>query len=294
MNAFLTRLGAVLTDYLSGPIRHGSLIATTAPEKLAMALRPGDVLLVEGNARISVAIKYLTQSTWSHAALYVGDVLGAPAPGEEPKVLVEADMRHGVRAVALGEYAGMHTRICRPVGLSRDDLHKLIDHAVSRIGHRYDLKNVFDLARFLIPTPPVPVRWRRRMIAFGSGDPTRAICSTLIAQAFQSVHYPILPDIRLERTGDPACLHCYRETLHIRHHSLFAPRDFDISPYFEIVKPTLQGNFDYRQVAWANVLAEDVPASGAELQWTGNRRDAGSGSRGHVEEDGHAVLEREG
>lgn len=98
MNAFLTRLGAVLTDYLSGPIRHGSPIATTAPEKLAMALRPGDVLLVEGNARISVAIKYLTQSTWSHAALYVGDALGAPAPGDEPKVLVEADMRHGVRA----------------------------------------------------------------------------------------------------------------------------------------------------------------------------------------------------
>jgi hypothetical protein len=33
------------------------------------------------------------------------------------------------------------------------------------------------------------------MLAIGSGDPTTAICSTLIAAAFGSVHYPILPQI---------------------------------------------------------------------------------------------------
>ena len=32
--------------------------------------------------------------------------------------------------------------------------------------------------------------------------------------------------------------------LHIRDCSLYMPRDFDISPYFEIVKPTVHG-FDY-------------------------------------------------
>jgi len=31
------------------------------------------VILVEGNERISECIKYLTQSSWSHSALYVGD-----------------------------------------------------------------------------------------------------------------------------------------------------------------------------------------------------------------------------
>lgn len=66
---------------------------------------------------------------------------------------------------------------------------------VERIGCTYDMRNIIDLARFLLPTPPVPVRWRRQMIALGSGEPTRAICSTLIAQAFQSVRYPILPSI---------------------------------------------------------------------------------------------------
>ena len=47
------------------------------PEQLRGLIQPGDVLLVEGNNRISGIIKYLTQSTWSHAALYVGPIDGA-------------------------------------------------------------------------------------------------------------------------------------------------------------------------------------------------------------------------
>ena len=74
--------------------------------------------------------------------------------------------------------------------------------------------------------------------------PTRAICSTLIAQAFESVRYPILPEVR--RANDKS----RREILHIRHHSLYAPRDFDISPFFSIVKPTIETGFDYRTMAW--------------------------------------------
>ena len=29
-----------------------------------------------------------------------------------------------------------------------------------------------------------------------------------------------------------------------------APRDFDVSPYFEIIKPTLALGFDYRTMVW--------------------------------------------
>jgi len=96
----------------------------------------------------------------------------------------------------------------------------------------------------------VPVSWRRRMIAFGSGEPTKAICSTLVAQAFQSIRYPILPKITLELATDPDCMGCVRELLHIRHHSLFTPRDFDVSPYFLIVKPNLENGFDHRMLVW--------------------------------------------
>ena len=89
------------------------------------------------------------------------------------------------------------------------------------------------------------------MLAFGSGEPTQVICSTLIAQAFQSVHYPILPDVEKLAEFDPRkARHTVREILHIRHYSLFAPRDFDLSPYFDIIKPTIDNGFDYKRLQW--------------------------------------------
>jgi hypothetical protein len=259
MKWILRKLGGMLAKYLSKPLPPGTQPATSPPEKLAGALEPGDVLLIEGHTRVSAAIKYLTQSTWSHSALYIGDALGAigaQAPGEEPKVLIEADLRAGVHAVPLSHYAGLHTRICRPVGLTPEDLKKVIDFAVQSIGESYDLKNLFDLARFLLPTPPVPARFRRSLIALGSGDPTRAICSTMIAQAFGLVRYPILPIYRPQAgetaagTAPDGVDHALEEVLQIRHHSLYVPRDFDISPYFAIVKPTISHGFDYRKLRW--------------------------------------------
>lgn len=156
----------------------------------------------------------------------------------------------GVRSVGIAAFAGVPTRICQPVGLSKEERRTVVDFAIVRLGHRYDLKNVIDLARYLLPTPPVPTRIRRRMIAFGSGDPTRAICSTLIAEAFQSVHYPVLPDMEYRAAATDDCPECIDEIMHIRHHSLFVPRDFDVSPYFRIVKPTIEGGFDFRIMKW--------------------------------------------
>jgi len=40
------------------------------------------------------------------------------------------------------------------------------------------------------------------------------------------------------------------ETEHIRKHGLYTPRDFDVSPFFAIVKPTLAAGFDYYTVQW--------------------------------------------
>jgi len=259
MDWILKKLGRLLAWYLTKPRPQVAQPATSPHERLAGSLEPGDVLLIEGNRRVSVAIKYLTQSTWSHSALYVGDALGPPSPGKEPKVLIEADLRAGVRAVPLSRFEGLHTRICRPVGLTPEDLKKVIDFAVKSIGEAYDLKNLVDLARYLLPTPPVPARWRRRMIALGSGDPTRAICSTMIAQAFGLVRYPILPTYVAPRPGAPD-KEAQEEMLQIRHHSLYVPRDFDISPYFAIVKPTLAHGFDYHKLQWEEVKAEAAAA----------------------------------
>src|SRR6202012_2800619 len=38
----------------------------------------------------------------------------------------------------------------------------------------------------------------------------------------------------------------------IRDSSLYMPRDFDISPYFEVVKPTIIEGFDYTALHWAD------------------------------------------
>lgn len=241
------KLGERLARYLQTPSRRYVPFSVSDTKTLNRFLRPGDILLVEGNERISTVIKYLTQSTWSHAAVYIGDAVER-AKDDDPCCLIEADLTDGVIAVPLSKYESHNTRICRPVGLSDPDRAKVIEFLVDSIGTAYDLRNVIDLARYLLPAPPVPVRWRRRMLALGSGDPTRGICSTLIAQAFQSVQYPILPRVEKDLSGDSAF---EREILHIRHHSLFTPRDFDLSPYFKVVKPTLETGFDYRDLTWS-------------------------------------------
>lgn len=249
MNAILSAAGTRLARYLARPGHEHGAAPPTSREHLLAALRPADVLLVEGHSRFGTAVKYLTQSTWSHAALYVGEQL-REAGGDPAHAFVEADAVEGVRSLGIDALAGYHTRICRPVGLGDAACRQVCGYAIARIGARYDLRNIIDLARYLLPTPPVPSWMRRRMLAFGSGDPTRAICSTLIAQAFQSIRYPILP-VKVRRDLDtPECPGCYEEVLHIRHYRLFAPRDFDVSPYFQIIKPTLAQDFDYRSLPW--------------------------------------------
>jgi hypothetical protein len=240
-------IGAQVARQLSKPTSGYEPYAAARPELVAMVIRPGDVLLVEGaRSKINSAIRYLTQSTWSHAALYVG--LGADLGEQdgEPLVLVEAELGKGVIASPLSKFNTYNTRICRPVGLTPEDRSKVIRYAADRIGYEYDVKNIIDLMRYFLPQPPVPARWRRRMIALGSGEPTRAICSSLIAQAFESVGYPILPEVhRVDAESR-------REILHIRHHSLYAPRDFDISPFFAVVKPTIETGFNYKKITWDN------------------------------------------
>jgi len=261
-DSLLDRIGRFLAKRLHSTNPGYEPYTPSDPETLSRTLQPGDILLVEGNQKVSAAIKYLTQSTWSHAALYVGSAL-KPDNGTETEYpqLVEVNLGEGCVAVPLSKYARFNTRICRPVGLTPEDRAAVVAYMVERLGVRYDMKNIFDMLRYFIPTPPVPVRWRRRMIAFGSGDPTRAICSSMIAQALQSVRYPILPEVTLAPGRQHADSdYSRREILHIRHHSLFAPRDFDLSPYFRIVKPTLEYGFDYKRLEWGHKqLAEPLP-----------------------------------
>src|ERR1700692_2458972 len=99
MSRMLDGVGRLIARYLQKPIPGYEPFTPSDPEALRQSLQPGDVLLVEGNNHIAGIIKYLTQSTWSHAALYVGPLGGRVTHDGEPLVLVEANIGEGVVAV---------------------------------------------------------------------------------------------------------------------------------------------------------------------------------------------------
>jgi len=64
-----------MTQLLTQPLRSYEQRVPNSLGSLKQHLKPGDVVLVEGDQRVSQVIRYLTQSSWSHCALYIGDEL---------------------------------------------------------------------------------------------------------------------------------------------------------------------------------------------------------------------------
>jgi hypothetical protein len=235
-------------------------------------IKKGDVILVEGDQRVSEVIKYLTQSSWSHSAMYIGDELWRRNPaardallakfGEEAQhLMVEATVEEGVVASPLSKYIDFNMRICRPYNLRREDLRIVLDEVLGQIGYRYDIRHLVDLMRYFLPVSLVPRALRRNALEFGSGLPTQVICSTLIARAFERVRYPIVPQVTLHEEPEPRGLVDWvrRRPLppcglfHMPPITLTTPRDFDISPFFEVIKFNIIADmqFDYRRIRWA-------------------------------------------
>ncbi len=246
---------------------------------LRECMRKGDVLLVEGDQRISQVIRYLTQSSWSHCALYVGDALLTGHPelakwaterfgDQASNLLVEAVDGEGVTACPLEKYVPYNIRICRPEGLSRADADEVVRYACSRIGDRYDLRHIVDLARYFFPVSIVPRRWRRAALTLGRNSERAVICSTMIARGLARVGYPIVPQhLSLDEPPDNSRLQRMlplrwqrgRARFRRRDPKLVTPRDFDLSPYFQIVKFShLPGRrFSYQDIIWED---ETTPA----------------------------------
>ncbi len=274
MRSISRALAEHFVKILTRPRKRYHRFVYNVPEKLKATIRPGDVLLVDGDQRISQAIKYLTTSSWSHSALYVGDALlrrdaATRADvrrryGREAKhLLVEALVDRGVVVSPLVKYIDCNIRICRPVGLRPDDLEVILDFVISRIGFQYDRRNFWDLTRYLLPFRLIPPELREDALHFGSGRDTETICSSLLAEAFGKVRFPVLPvpvrhkpsnareRLRQQILGRPT-RRAYSGLLRARHPTLYVPRDFDLSPYFEIVKfhPRESAAFDYRSLRW--------------------------------------------
>lgn len=226
-------------------------------ERIRYELRPCDVLLTEGRSEVSDVIKYATQSAWSHSALYIGRIHDIEDPVTRNKamehfsgpadtqLLVEGVLGKGTVITPLSFYRQDHIRICRPRGLSPIDAQHVIDFAVNKLGNDYDVRQILDLARFMLPWSFLPRRWRSSLFNSHPNQATRTVCSTMIAEAFSSVHFPILPHIKKNKdTGIE---------LFQRNPRLYTPRDFDYSPYFEIIKYPFVGLDEqpaYRKLPW--------------------------------------------
>ena len=225
-------------------------------DRLCFEIRPCDVLLVEGRSRVSEVIKTVTQSVWTHSALYIGRLVDIKDKSvrehvswlydgdPEDHLIIEPLLGEGTIISPLKKYAREHLRICRPTGLSHTDSQNVIENAVNHLGRDYNVKQILDIYRFLLPYHFVPKRWRSSLFEHNAGESTRTVCSTMIANAFSSVHFPILPVVHKSDKG-------YR--LYKRNTLLYTPRDFDYSPYFEIIKYPLLGLNDlavYRQLPW--------------------------------------------
>src|ERR1700761_1740373 len=122
-------LSGKIIQFLSQPTGRYAPFFAPDPAVIRNALQLGDIVLVEGNSRLSAIIKYLTQSTWSHAALYVGERLGDSTLNGEPNVLLEAEADTGVATVPLSKYFGFNFRIYRPAGLDAKGKKTMVDNA---------------------------------------------------------------------------------------------------------------------------------------------------------------------
>ncbi len=258
MSIFVQWLSRAISEWLvkDGPPPNSPLCDF---KRLSFELRPGDVLLVEGRSRVSEVIKIITQSSWTHSAIYIGRLYDVKDPdlqalvaehfqgNPSEQLMVESLLHEGTIVTPVSKYHMDHLRICRPTGLEPDDAHEVIGHAIRGIGSGYDVRHLLDLARFFFPWAILPRRWRSSLFEHNAGGPTRTVCSCLLAEAFNQVNFPILPFI--DRSDDGSIRFFKRNP------RLFTPKDFDYSPYFNIIKYPFLGLDDlgvYRRLPWCD------------------------------------------
>lgn len=230
-------------------------------DKVSQELRMSDVLLVEGTLRVSQMIQRSTMSPWSHSALYIGRLhdINDPVLREEvhkasqfsphEQLLIESQLGDGTIISSLTRYKDCHVRICRPAGLSHQDAQAVVAKAISYLGKEYNLRHVIDLWRFLLKAKCIPRSFASSLFKDGGGGVEKEICSVMIAKAFGSIDFPILPLVRKDDQEQFELIH--------RNSKLFAPSDFDYSPYFDIIKypifQTVSHPF-YRDLPWRKDL----------------------------------------
>lgn len=237
--AFTQRLYKALSDYFTKdkPSKRGHLCDF---DHICHEVRPCDVLLVEGRNRISKIIQHVTFSPWSHSALYIGRLHDIEDPHIRERIrnnyqgkandqlIIESIVGQGTVINCIKDYKKDHLRLCRPAGLAHRDAQHVIARASENLGREYDIRQFLDLGRLFIRSKFIPPRFRSSLFNYKPGQATEDICSTMIAESFMSVKFPILPVIRQDDNQVFELIP--------RNPRLYTPSDFDYSPYFDIIK----------------------------------------------------------
>jgi len=140
------------------------------PEHL---LQPCDIILVSGKGLVSRAIRWFTDSEWSHAALYVGG-------GKQ--AIIEA-METGVEVNPLQTLVKGHTKVCvlRYPGLLVEQAEVIKAKAYDLTYHRYDFPQLITLGVYNF--------FRKlgvKMSFLVSNSRNNIICSELIAVCYKA------------------------------------------------------------------------------------------------------------
>ena len=248
-----------ITDYFmeEGPQQHSHLCNF---DRLSHEIRPADVLLVEGRSRVSQIISRVTVSSWTHSSLYIGRIHDIDDPeirelvhkhfkgASREQLLIESWLGKGTIISPLSNYQDKHIRICRPSGLTHEDAQNVINAAAHQLGNEYAVRHFLDLFRFYLGSRFIPRRWKS--VIFDKQDKvTKDVCSTMIAHAFTSIQFPIIPLITHDDQNNWKFIK--------RNPRLFKPSDFDYSPYFDIIKYpliSLSNKAAYRELPWDEKL----------------------------------------
>ena len=173
------------------------------------ALRAGDIILSSNNGLNSVGIRVLTQSTVSHASLYVGNAHVAEAVGE------------GVRrrsTIALLDEEATVVAFRHP-GVTPEHAQKMGHFVDAQVGTKYNylgimLQAPFTIERRLCELPLVPSLVRDiclrgvGAIQLGLGRNDQFFCSQFVLEAFKRAGLPLTD-------ADPRLI-SPRDLLHMR------------------------------------------------------------------------------
>jgi hypothetical protein len=213
-------------------------------EGLKRTLRPGDVILIEGEHWVSDWIKVFSYHTWTHSVMWIGNSAlpksNSPENIEPGGNIVESLMydgpKHGIVLTNLDKYQDCNLRICRPVGISRERLRRAIRFVLEHIGCEYDELNLTQFVHFTLANDNDPSK------PLGQMEAGKYTCSSLIAAAFDSVGFPVI--------------HFYDQSQNVYvpyHPTQVQPKDFDLSLNFQVIKtpallPQMQRVHAFRRV----------------------------------------------